>query len=374
MAASTVGCSSSDGRELPPPKVAQTTTPSAPVIQPPVGSGEVFTLSSSSFSDGTEIPVRFTCRGDQLSPALEWSGVPLDTSSLALVVRDLNAGGFVHWVVTHIDPFVQSVGENGLPEDALEGRNSGGSSGWTSPCPPAGSGVHTYEFSLLALVDPVTVPLDAPAEQIAAALESAAVERAVLTARFRPRERIGAGTTLPRVRLAGLLAGAVVLLLLAGVISYNRFVRQRQLIDNAWSNIDTELRRRYDLIPNLVRTVQGYAAHERATLTAVVEARNAAVASVGDVTAQEGPEQVLVHSLRSMLAVSESYPALQADQHFLELQAELAVTEDRIQAARRLFNGNVRDYNQRVDSVPSNVIAAWAASAARVLRPRAGDP
>ena len=181
MAAATVGCSSSDGRELPPPKVAQTTTPSAPVIQPPVGSGEVFTLSSSSFSDGTEIPVRFTCRGDQLSPALEWSGVPLDTSSLALVVRDLNAGGFVHWVVTHIDPFVQSVGENGLPEDALEGRNSGGSSGWTSPCPPAGSGVHTYEFSLLALVDPVTVPLDAPAEQVAAALESAAVERAVLT-------------------------------------------------------------------------------------------------------------------------------------------------------------------------------------------------
>ena len=159
------------------------------------------------------------------------------------------------------------------------------------------------------------------------------------------------------MRLAGLLACAVVLLLLAGVISYNRFVRQRHLIDNAWSNIDTELRRRYDLIPNLVRTVQGYAAHERATLTAVVEARNAAAASVGDVTAQEGPEQVLVHSLRSMLAVSESYPELQADQHFLELQAELAVTEDRIQAARRLFNGNVRDYNQRVDSVPSNVIA-----------------
>ena len=159
------------------------------------------------------------------------------------------------------------------------------------------------------------------------------------------------------MRLAGLLAGAVLLLLLAAVISYNRFVSQRQLIDNAWSNIDTELRRRYDLIPNLVRTVQGYAAHERETLTAVVQARDVAAASVGDVSAQEGPEQVLVHSLRSLLAVSEAYPDLQADQHFLELQAELAVTEDRIQAARRLFNGNVRDYNQRVESVPSNLIA-----------------
>jgi LemA protein len=159
------------------------------------------------------------------------------------------------------------------------------------------------------------------------------------------------------VRLAGLLAGAVALLLLAAVISYNRFVGQRQLIDNAWSNIDTELRRRYDLIPNLVRTVQGYAVHEREALVAVVDARSEAVRSVGDAAEQEGPEQVLVHSLRSLLAVSEAYPDLQADEHFLELQAELANTEDRIQAARRLFNGNVRDYNQRVQSVPSNLIA-----------------
>ena len=159
------------------------------------------------------------------------------------------------------------------------------------------------------------------------------------------------------MRVAGLLVGATVLLVLAGVISYNRFVGQRQLIDNAWSNIDTELRRRYDLIPNLVRTVQGYAAHERDTLAAVVEARNAAVASVGDARAQERPEQVLVQSLRSLLAVSEAYPDLQADRHFLALQEELVTTEDRIQAARRLFNGNVRDYNQRVETVPSNLVA-----------------
>ena len=167
------------------------------------------------------------------------------------------------------------------------------------------------------------------------------------------------------MQLAGVLGAAVVLLLLAGVISYNRFVNQRQLIDNAWSNVDTELRRRYDLIPNLVRTVQGYAAHERSTFDTVVRARNEAVASVGAVADQEGPEQVLVQSLRSLLALSEAYPDLKADTQFLELQEELAITEDRIQAARRLFNGNVRDYNQRVQSVPSNLIATLGGFARR---------
>ena len=160
------------------------------------------------------------------------------------------------------------------------------------------------------------------------------------------------------VQVAGVALGVVVLLVVATIVSYNRFVSQRQLVDNAWSNVDTELRRRYDLIPNLVRTVQGYAAHERETLTTVVEARNAAVASDGDPADQAGPERTLVHSLRSLLALSEAYPQLRADQHFLELQEELAITEDRIQAARRLFNGNVRDYNQRVESVPSNLIAS----------------
>ena len=154
-----------------------------------------------------------------------------------------------------------------------------------------------------------------------------------------------------------MIGGVVLLVILLIVVSYNRFVAQRQLIDNAWANVDTELRRRYDLIPNLVRTVQGYAAHERDVLTAVVEARTAAVASDGDVQEQEGPERELVGSLRSLLAVSEAYPDLKADAHFLELQEELSITEDRIQAARRLFNGNVRDYNQRVESVPSNLIA-----------------
>ena len=145
-----------------------------------------------------------------------------------------------------------------------------------------------------------------------------------------------------------IVGGVAVVLLGAVVISHNRFVSQRQLIDNAWANVDTELRRRYDLIPNLVRTVEGYATHEREVLRSVVEARSEAVRSDGDVSDQEASEQALVHSLRSLLAVAEAYPDLKADEHFLELQRELAVTEDRIQAARRLFNGNVRDYNQRV--------------------------
>jgi LemA protein len=160
------------------------------------------------------------------------------------------------------------------------------------------------------------------------------------------------------VQAVAVVGGVVLVALLAVLVSYNRFVAQRQLIDNAWSNVDTELRRRYDLIPNLVRTVQGYAAHEREVLTSVVEARSAAVDTTGDAAAQTGPEQALVRSLRSLLALSEAYPDLEADEHFLELQRELAITEDRIQAARRLFNANVRDYNQRVESVPSNVVAS----------------
>jgi len=164
-------------------------------------------------------------------------------------------------------------------------------------------------------------------------------------------------TSVPLVQVVALAAAGIVVLLVVGVISYNRFVSQRHLINNAWSNVDTELRRRYDLVPNLVRTVRGYAEHERTILETVARTRNEAVASVGDVGDQQAPEQDLVHSLRSLLALSEAYPDLKADQQFLELQAELAITEDRIQAARRLFNGNVRDYNQRVESVPSNLIA-----------------
>ncbi len=158
--------------------------------------------------------------------------------------------------------------------------------------------------------------------------------------------------------------GAVVL---AVASSYNRFVRQRNLIRDSWSNIDTELRRRHDLIPNLVETVEGYAVHEREVLSEVTEARAAAVGYMepaGTVrgseptAAQAGAENALVGSLRSLLAVAERYPDLKADTAFLALQDELTNTEDRIQAARRFYNANVRAYNQRVESVPSNAIAS----------------
>jgi LemA protein len=149
----------------------------------------------------------------------------------------------------------------------------------------------------------------------------------------------------------------LVVLALACFLSYNRFVSQRQYIRNSWANVDTELRRRYDLIPNLVETVKGYAAHERATFEAVTRARTVATASDGDAAAQARDENVLVDALKSLLAVAEAYPDLQASEQFLQLQRELVTTEDRIQAARRFFNNNVRDYNRRVQSIPSMFIA-----------------
>jgi LemA protein len=154
-----------------------------------------------------------------------------------------------------------------------------------------------------------------------------------------------------------ILIGAAVLLLGWAWLSYNRFALQRELIDNSWSTVDTELRRRYDLIPNLVATVKGYAAHERDTLDAVIRARGRAVAATGAPAEQAPAENLLVDGLKQLFAVAEAYPDLQADRHFLELQVELAATENRIQAARRIFNGNVRDLNRRVEQVPSNLIA-----------------
>jgi LemA protein len=151
--------------------------------------------------------------------------------------------------------------------------------------------------------------------------------------------------------------GAVGLFLIAIAVSYNRFVQQRNLIRNSWANIDTELRRRYDLIPNLVATVKGYAAHEREVMERVTQTRAAAAASTGSPDEQARAEAPFVGALRGLLAVVENYPDLKANENFLKLQQELTTTEDRIQTARRFYNGNVRDYNRRVQSVPSNIIA-----------------
>jgi LemA protein len=151
--------------------------------------------------------------------------------------------------------------------------------------------------------------------------------------------------------------GLVVVVFGGVVLIYNTLVRLRQHCRESWSGIDTELKRRYDLIPNLVETVKAYAAHERETLAAVTEARSRAVGSIGSPGQQAADEQQLVQRLDRLLAVAENYPDLKASENFLALQMELANTEDRIQAARRFYNANVRDLNTRVEAFPSNVIA-----------------
>ncbi len=139
--------------------------------------------------------------------------------------------------------------------------------------------------------------------------------------------------------------------------TYNSLVSLRNHIRDAWSNIDTELKRRYDLIPNLVVTVKGYAAQEREVFERVARIRAECLANRGPAADQEAGENRLAETLKTLLAVAENYPRLKSDRHFLELQRELAETEDRIQAARRFYNGNVRDYLVRCQSFPSRLVA-----------------
>ena len=155
-----------------------------------------------------------------------------------------------------------------------------------------------------------------------------------------------------------IILGVAALIFLVWFIgTYNGLVRLRNMCRESWSGIDTELKRRYDLIPNLVETVKGYARHERETLEAVVDARNKAVASVGSPALQANDENALVGTLKKLLAVVEAYPDLKASGNFLKLQGELRDTEDRIQAARRFYNANVRDLNTRIEVIPSNIVA-----------------
>jgi LemA protein len=156
--------------------------------------------------------------------------------------------------------------------------------------------------------------------------------------------------------LIALLAAIVIIAILA-VMSYNRFVSQKQLIKDAWANIDTELKRRYDLIPNLVETVKGYASHEREVFENVTKARAMATSATGSPAEQAAAEGPFVAAMRQLFAVAENYPELKANQNFLALQQELSNTEDRLQTARRFYNSNVRDYNRRVGQFPSSLIA-----------------
>ena len=154
----------------------------------------------------------------------------------------------------------------------------------------------------------------------------------------------------------------VVILVLAVIVSYNRFVRQRNLVRESWRQIDVELQRRHDLIPNLVETVKGFAGQERTVLIAVTEARAQAEKVRRDPNAgaadQALAENNLGRAMTGLFATVEAYPDLKSNQNFLALQQQLAETEDRIAAGRRFYNANVRNINTRVEAFPSNVIAS----------------
>ncbi|MEK7613006.1 MAG: LemA family protein [Patescibacteria group bacterium] len=152
----------------------------------------------------------------------------------------------------------------------------------------------------------------------------------------------------------GLLAVIVVWVIFA----YNGFVRMVQRAKEAWADIDVQLKRRYDLIPNLVETVKGYMTHERQTLESVTAARVAAM-DAGGIAEKGKAENMLSGALKSLFAVAESYPDLKANTNFLELQRELSDTENKIQAARRFYNTNVRDLNTAIESFPGNIIAGF---------------
>lgn len=137
---------------------------------------------------------------------------------------------------------------------------------------------------------------------------------------------------------------------------YNGLIKLKNRTDEAWSDIDVQLKRRYDLIPNLIETVKGYAQHEKETLENVIQARNSAMNAQG--TAKADAENALSETLKSIFALSESYPDLKANQNFLKLQDELADTENKIQASRRFYNTNVRDFNTKIQVFPNNVLAS----------------
>lgn len=162
--------------------------------------------------------------------------------------------------------------------------------------------------------------------------------------------------------LIGILLILVLVAILWGVSAYNSLVKARNVIQESWRQIDVELNRRYDLIPNLVETVRGYASHERGVLEKVTSLRQNAMALAAQVQGapneqRAAAESALTEAVRGLMVSVESYPNLKSNTNYLELQRELADTEDRIAASRRFYNANVRDYNTRIESVPTNIIA-----------------
>ncbi len=157
--------------------------------------------------------------------------------------------------------------------------------------------------------------------------------------------------------LLGLAAAAV----LYAIMIYNKLVSLRERVSEAWSGIEVHMKERYNLIPNLVETVKGYAKHEAETLERVVEARAQAFSNDGSPAAQAQSENVLTGALKSLFALAESYPDLKANEGFRDLQAELSKIEEKIQSARRFYNGNVRNNNTLIDQFPSNLVARFGA-------------
>ncbi|MEK9181652.1 MAG: LemA family protein [Patescibacteria group bacterium] len=141
------------------------------------------------------------------------------------------------------------------------------------------------------------------------------------------------------------------------VFIYNGFISLRNRAEEAWADIEVQLKRRYDLIPNLVNTVKGYATHESSAFENVTKARSMAMGAQGPTAEHAQAENMLTGALKSIFAISEAYPDLKANQNFLALQSELSDTENKIQAARRFYNGNVRDLNIKIESFPSNILA-----------------
>ena len=153
-----------------------------------------------------------------------------------------------------------------------------------------------------------------------------------------------------------ILLGVLVLAIAWVIGAYNGLVSLKNRTDEAWSDIDVQLKRRYDLIPNLVETVKGYAKHEKQVFEDVTKARSAAM-SAGGIADKAQSENMLTNALKSVFAIAENYPELKASQNFLSLQGELTDTEDKIEAARRFYNGNVRDFNTKLQVFPTNMIA-----------------
>jgi len=155
-----------------------------------------------------------------------------------------------------------------------------------------------------------------------------------------------------------IVLGLVVLLVIFGIVSYNGLIRGRNQVENSWSQIDVQLKRRIDLIPNLVETVKGYAAHEKDTLDRVIQARNSAIAAPSTPGAQAQADNVLTGALRQVFALSEAYPDLKANQNFLALQEELTATEGRVAYARQFYNDSVLNYNNKLQTFPTVIFAS----------------